>query len=437
MKFSAALGVFVALACLVLSFIGEGAAATVERAASARADTVKARKERVRKETAPPPAPVGKTETRDSATHEEGGFFSSCLGELLGSMLGSICSGSSAEVEEAPAVVEGADYHGAAHIQVISSEERAREGLPFQGMVATIDLREDSVDVWDRPGGDAAGGEIVCTLAEGTEVTATEFEYFQDGMWMHVEAAECGGWLRDKEIIPPTVEPPAARAVGMEESPPGAAASAPQREEVTLERSYREDPRWYVRGEVSYPSFEGEALREEYKTRNFEAGAEVGFFLTRSINIDLLFGYTHADGSPQYKYVGPTSTDWPLISDLYILGFGAQAGQMLTNSEGTVYFKYGLGPSVFSVKEEASIAVYEGETRTGTRTDELAEWKVGAEAVIEGGWIAARRIPIGGYIRFSWIPWKGNGEKSLTLDYLDSSSIFMFNFGISVGYLSF
>jgi hypothetical protein len=436
MKFSAALGALAALACLVLSTIGEGAAATAEKAASAPADTAKAKKERVRKETAPPRAPAGKTETKDSAAPEEGGFFSSCLGELLGSMLGSICSGSSDKVEEAPAVVEGTDLHGATDIHLISSEERAREGLPLQGTVATIDLREDSVDVWDRPGGDTAGGEIICTLAEGTEVTVTKYEFFQDEMWMLVETAICGGWLRDKEFIPPTVESPAAPTAGMESSRV-AAASSPQRQEVALGRSYREDPRWYVRGEVSYPSFEEEALREEYKSHNWETGAEAGFFLTRSINIDLLFGYTHADGSPQYKYVSPASTDWPLISDIDILSFGAQAGQMLTGTEGTIFFKYGLGPSVFNVKEEASIGVYEGETRTGTRTDELAEWKIGAEAVIEGGWIAAGKIPIGGYIRFSWIPWKGNEEKSLTLDYLDDSGIFMFNFGISVGYLSF
>ena len=444
MRSAFAVAVLFAVACFVLSIGGECATAPSGKSGVASADTAKVQKKRVRKETAPPPAPGGKTEEpqMEDEEEEEGDFFSSCLGsclgDLVGSMLGSICGGSSSESNEAEQTVEGKRLSGGAGAQIVYHEGGVRQGLPFFGTVTTIDMREDSVEVWDRPGGGAEGGAVIRTLAKGADIKATEFEFYHTELWMRIETAEPGvlsGWLRDKEIIPFAVEPPAAQTASAEELQ-GAAAPGQQREEA-LGTRYQEGPRWYVRGEASYPAFENEAIREEYKQQSWATGIETGFFLTRSINVGFLFGYLHADGTPQYKYESPTSMDWPLVSDLYILNFGAQVGQLLIVSTGNAYFMYGIGPAVFSVKEKASIAVYEGDIRKDTRTDELSQWKFGAEAKIEGGLVAAGRLPIGGYVRFSWIPWKSNSEKSLTLDYLESNSISIFNFGISVGYLFF
>jgi hypothetical protein len=439
--FSAA--VLFAVACFVLSIGGECATAPSEKSGVASADTAKAQKKRVRKETAPPP-PGGKAEIPPRADEEEdssSSFFESCLGDLFGAVLGSICGGSSSESNEAEQPVQDKRLSGGAGPQIVYHEGGVRQGLPFFGTVTTIDMREDSVEVWDRPGGDAADGAIIRTLAKGADVKATEFEFYQTELWMRIETAEPGalsGWLRDKEIIPFAVEPPAAQTAGAEElqgaEPPG------QHREEALDTRYQDGPRWYVRGEASYPAFENEAIREEYREKSWATGFEAGFFLTRSINVGVLFGYLHGDGTPQYEYKSPTSTwrDWPLVSDLDILSFGAQGGQLLViGNNGTAYFMYGIGPAVFSVREKASIAVYEGNIRKDTRIDKLSEWKFGAEAKIEGGLVAAGRIPIGGFVRFSWIPWKSNSEKSLTLDYLDSSSISVFNIGISVGYLFF
>lgn len=60
-----------------------------------------------------------------------------------------------------------------------------------------------------------------------------------------------------------------------------------------------------------------------------------------------------------------------------------------------------------------------------------------AEANLEAGWLAAGRVPIGCFVRWSYIPWDAHREKSLTLDYFGGKGISYFNLGISVGYLFF
>ena len=80
---------------------------------------------------------------------------------------------------------------------------------------------------------------------------------------------------------------------------------------------------------------------------------------------------------------------------------------------------------------------YENDILVRERTVELSKWKVGGEINVEIGFVAARKVPIGFNVRYSLIPWESDMDKSLTLDYLDSNSISIFSFSVSVGYLLF
>lgn len=391
----------------------------------APADTAKVKKERVRKETAPP-ARGGTVEEAAVAEDADEDFFTACIGgcigEFIGSMLGSICGGSSSEVSAEPVAV--------AEVGALGGTEAQLEGeggnVPrYFGTVAG----EDSVAVWDRPGGDAAGGSMLRAMAPGTEAAAADFKYYENELWVHVQTGEpdsIDGWIRDADIVL--------------ESQPGdtavtEAGLAPYAENPDAAVVARGRPRFHVRAEGFIPLFTDEALSEEYGQDSWGVGLTGGAILSKSIAVDARVSYIHGDGTPMYKYVGPASTDWPLGSDIDVLGMGIQIGQFIPHNE--VYFAYGFGPSVFNVKESATIGEYDGETRTGTRTDELSEWRFGATVRAEAGWLAAGVVPIGVFFDFSWISWEASEEKSLTLDYLDASGIYIVSFGLRVGYLFF
>jgi hypothetical protein len=430
MGFAKTGAMFFAAACLILGLVADCQSAPEAKPAVAAGDTAKVEKKRVLKETASPTTRKGDSKDSYAAKDEdEEGFFSSCLGsclgEMIGSMFGSICGGSSSGGGE-HVVVRGTGIPGDGSVPAAMKKGKS---AAYFGTVASADMQGDSVEVWNMPGGGAAGGWVLNAVASGTDVAATQFKFYEDELWVRIESEgeePIDGWIREKEI-------------GIQQETAGVA-----REGTTGDRSFepssapgadRDRPRWHARANFFYPEFSSKEISDEYKNSCWGAGVETGLFLTRSINVGVLFDYVHANGAPLYKYIGGTLTDWPLASDLDVLHFGARFGQLLRLN--AWYFEYGVGPAVFHVKESASIAVYDGLIRQGTRTDELSAWKFGASGGIGTGWLAGGIVPLGLSIRFSWIPWEGEREKSLTLDYLEDDSIFMVHLGISVGYLSF
>ncbi len=429
MRFAKTGAISFAAACFVLVLILAGLTVSAANPGVAPGDTTKVEKERVLKETARPVTHEKETRVAPE-TDDEGSFFSSCLGgcigELIGSMLGSICSGASSEGGTEHVVVHDAGLPQSGSMPVAMEEG---ESDAYYGTVASANMGEDSVEVWNRPGGGEAGGWVLCVVANGTDVAATQFKFFEEELWVRIQAEGAepvDGWVHEKEIVIQKEMGDVAQD-SMEIDRPIELSSA---RDADLDR-----PRWHLRANIFYPEFTCEAIDEEYSGSAGGGGIEAGLFLTRSINIGLLFNYAHANGTPLYKYVGETLTDWPIASDLNVLHFGAQFGQLLRIN--TWYFDYGVGPAVFLAKESASIDVYDGLIRQGMRTDELSKWKFGASAGIGTGWLAGGRVPLGVSIRVSWMPWEAEREKSLTLDYLEDDSIYIVNLGLSVGFLSF
>jgi hypothetical protein len=196
------------------------------------------------------------------------------------------------------------------------------------------------------------------------------------------------------------------------------------------------DARWEILADLSVPVFPNSMLNEEYNS-SFRVGAETRFLFVHSIQVDLSFGYSHSNGEPQYDYVTGNVREAPTDSNLDIWSIGARVGQLFAFPTGNNYFffSYDLGPTVFNVRESATLEVYEGKEMTGTREETLSEWKIGGEVKLEVGSIIKGQFPISFHTRFSVIPWTANEEKSLTLDFLNDNAIYVLNFGLSFGYM--
>jgi hypothetical protein len=230
------------------------------------------------------------------------------------------------------------------------------------------------------------------------------------------------GWIRQEEVVPEVIAPAAPTQLQMTETGPSRGIG---------------ESRGQVGLAMLYPVFSDQDLRDEYGKNAWRLRVESKFMLTHSIHVGGSLGYLRSSGEPQFNYVGATTIDSPVSSTLEIWDIGAEIGQLLSFAGGKGFFVYGLGPTLFDVREEADIDVIESGLVIDRRTDKLSEWKVGGEIELGIGGLAGDRFPIGAQFRFLIIPWESTEEKSLTLDYLGNEAIIAFSFGMTFGVLFF
>ncbi|UCG51598.1 MAG: hypothetical protein JSW58_15655 [Candidatus Latescibacterota bacterium] len=415
----------------------------------ASADTIETeKKKRVKKK--PPVTPdTKKGEPRNGVrTSKKDDGFASCVGGCLGDFIFGIFLSDDDDDVETVTYDEEDTYVGESTVgeEYVPPEPPASYELPYPAVVTPLSPYADELELWDGPGGGAAGGQVVATLPAGTRVRVTDRSVYNNLTWVRVEdsaSPETSGWIQQIEVEPSTTEPLVGTEVVDQE--PGSAQQMGETKEVETEAAVQQpglarhvaEAGWGMHFDISYPLFGNKAIREEYKGNAVRLGVEARKFFVHSIHMDLSVGYAHAGGDPQYFYTTPTSVEQPVKSDLNIWNFGVQVGQLIPVAGGTGFFAYDIGPSVFNVRESADIEVYEQKVLRRTRTDKLSEWKIGGEAKIELGWVLGRHWPVSFHTRFSILPWKSNQEKSQTLDFLDEDVIYMFDFGLSVGYLFF
>lgn len=399
----------------------------------AHADTIKSEKKTRQKKREPIPRDQQKEPETQAVSDEDDDDESSteCFGGCLFLFFESLCGSSSdsdadqlttttTTFEEGSQVAPAGETVGPATAAVPIA-------LPYTGVLKPLNPYSSDINLWDIPGGAAAGGQVVAELTRNSPVNVVEREDYNNTEWVRVQGEgvpEPGGWIQEREV-----------SSGGEDSvydQTGVAATGdPARSFPDVK-----DARWEILADLSYPMFGNSMIREEYKS-SFRVGAETRFLFVHSIQLDLSFGYSHSNGDPQYDYVTSTTRESPVDSDLDIWSIGARVGQLfgVPTSYGYFFFSYDLGPTVFNVSERATLEIYEGRDLTGARKDELSESEIGAEAKVEFTGVIDGKFSIGAHTRFSWIPWDANEEKSLTLDYLNDDSIYVFNFGISIGYM--
>lgn len=422
------------------------AACHVAEVMTVAADTVKVKKERVKKET----QPAIRDDADDATdTHETAGgtsFFGSCLGSLFGSMLESICGS---------IFSSDSDNQQAVGTPLRSTEdyalERDADVVHYEGNIEPEDLTTNSVALWDRPGGYEDDGARFGDLQRGTPVHVKKYSYYRNVLWALVESNEpdrSEGWVAaDDLVISSGSTDSDLKSERQAEDPKGSreveyggqyATNVPRSfalAATSIDRSNR--PRFACLAEFSYPVFANKSISEEYNSDAYRFGAELGFFLTETICVGPSIDFLRSKGTPLYDYVAAGLRDSPQSSEIRAWSFGLQFGQFVSFGSSGAFFRYAITPAVFGIEESARIIEYEDDLFIGQRTDELSKWKMGGEAEVATGITIAGRIPIGFSVRYSLIPWEGDQEKSLTLDYLDSNSISIFSFGFNIGYIFF
>jgi len=408
----------------------------------AAGDTTQAKKERVRK-TTPPPSPEEQPRHEANVSEDEGGgFWAECLGSIIGTLCGSLFGGD--EDENVPSVQPVVEQPLPSVARIEAGLGGPMKELPFMGTIEPLDRGGYRVGLWSQPGGYEVNAEVIESLPEGTEVRAVQYGLYGEKRWLLVSRLEPGapeGWVLEREILPRM--PPGEAGAG---AAPAAIAPAtgsdqtswpaPTRQETLF--PFPEQPRWQIGATASSPVFAQKAVQEEHKNQGYQVGVETGFYFPYSLKLHLFIDYLHANGTPLYDYyVGEEIKDSPLQSDLEILSFGLPIGQSLPFAAGLGFFSYGLGPALFRVHEHALIREYEGGLPAGVRTDRLANWKVGGQAIVAIGGVLGERVPVSFQARFAFIPWSAAEEKSLTLDFLGTEDIAFFTFGIGIGYSFF
>lgn len=394
---------------------------------AAAGDTVIVKKKRVKKD----PSRI-KTSSRDSSSRhdepkEKTSFFGSCLGSILESICSSMLSGDK-ETKS--------DSRIGAALDALSGESSV-ESAHQHGYVEPADIDKADLKLWNTPGGFKADGYVVRNLERGRQIDVISRRTYDNVSWLLISSNEPGstnGWVEEKDLML-LAEPDAAQHAQEKQKPAekhndpvtpkeifGAAVSLSQ----SIDR-----PKFLLTG-LSYPLFRNSLISEEYIKNTFRVGAEFGLFVTESISIDLSIGYLYSIGIPQYDYVVSDIIDSPLESRLRIRNYGIQFGQSFTLNN-IMFFRYGIAPTLFDVREDAWIREYDNGVHVGGRAEELAAYKVGGELKVATGFIIARNFPVGICVRYCFIPWRADEEKSLTLDYLDANNISLFSFGISVG----
>ena len=329
--------------------------------------------------------------------------------------------------------------------------ERDADVVHYEGNIEPEDLTVNSVALWDRPGGYDDNGSQFGDLQRGAPVHVKKYSYYKNVLWALVESNEpdrSEGWvaahdmaissyLTDSDLKSKqrAYDPQGSRKVEYSEQNTVNVPRSIDSAATSIDSSNR--PRFAFLAEFSYPVFANKSISEEYNSNAYRFGAELGFFLTETIYIGPSIDFLRSKGTPLYDYVADGLRDSPQSSEIRVWNFGLQFGQFILFGSSKAFLRYAITPTVFGMEESARIREYEDDLFIGQRTDELSKWKMGGEAEIATGFTIAGKIPIGFSVRYSLIPWEGDQEKSLTLDYLDSNSISIFSFGFNIGYLFF
>jgi hypothetical protein len=401
---------------------------------SADSDTAETKKTRVRKERTKEKKPVGQSQEREEeSTEEEPGFFESCALDCLGGMLESLLSSDPAPEEEETTTVEAAlmpaEERGDAEPSARPSDDPS---LPYKTVVEPLNPHANEVSVWDNPGGRQARANIIAQLPAGTYVTVTESSSINDTRWVKVEIAgapEPVGWVQGASA-------PASRSRPEPSPPPSPSMTEPLPHASPEPPSFHPSgpARWRLAASFAAPVFTREAISEEYGS-GIGTGVEMNVLITESMHLYLSVGYLHADGEPLFDYVIGSITESPSRSDLDVWHFDLGFGHRYSIVDGAAYVAWGVGPSLFHVRESADITVLEDGLETGSRTETLSRWKAAGQARVGAGGLVGGRVPIGIQTRYSVFPWDSNEEKSLTLDFLGKESIGVLSVGIGIGYL--
>lgn len=308
---------------------------------------------------------------------------------------------------------------------------------PLTGAIEPPETWRMDVKAWVSPGGEPVGSRFAYRLTRGTEVLVWRRAVVdQDTAWLQVSRRHTEpdyGWVRARDVIIEDIYEPDMFV----------ADTTPDRtvESQGVEGRRPRRPIGWLKADLNWFGFPGNPLREEYDGRGYQLRGMATYLTRGSLQLSSGVGFARADGDPKVVYETPSIFDEPLDSRLDILSIELQIGQHLVTGGGRTSFTWGIGPTVFRVKESADIAFTEFEdgieVARGVRTDTITKWKLGFDARISVQHASGGRFPIGVVTGFSFVPWDSSEEESLALDWLGKDYFFTYQLGITFGYLIF
>jgi hypothetical protein len=372
---------------------------------------------------------------KQTSEEEEGSFLDNCVTGLIESLCDGIFGGDSKSEVVAVSGSGGTTVVSGPRVGTMVTPEE----FPYAGVVRPLRADNDDVTVWEAPGGDTTTTRTMGTLRRGTRVIVadrtTRYGASESAgvVWVKVDrvGAPQPGWILGDEVVPAGAAP-----IELPERPAIASAPSAPSERHVIESGPTPDiaeSRWQIAASVSVPVFGEQDLRDEYAKNASRVGLESKALLARSIQVGGSLGYLRSNGESKFAYVGTSTIDSPVRNRLEVWDFGLSVGQLFSFAGGSGFFTYAVGPGVFHVRERADIEVLEDGSLVDARTDRLSAWKFGGTAEVGVGGLAGGRIPIAFQTRFHVFPWESNEEKSLTLEYLEGSVIYILSFGVTVG----
>jgi opacity protein-like surface antigen len=296
------------------------------------------------------------------------------------------------------------------------------------GTIVPSDTLARDVDLWDRPG-DESNAARVGRLRIGAEVRVIDVHSTSEGAWLHVRpvsTAAAEGWVAAEDVVPRT--PPSATMAGG--LPP-------------LDRARPASPRASTMLTLGGFGTGPADLNLDYSNGGTTVGLHHLWRPGGSLAVGPRVGFSQETGSPRFNFETITATDSTLESPsnarLQILDASLRVGQYFPIGDRVMAY-YGVGPSVFWVREKADIHF---ETRrrsdgaliaSGKRTESKEKWRFGAEVTLGAGWSVRGGNRLGLATRAYAIPWESAGKQPLTTDFIGKKTIVGFDLGVIFGH---
>lgn len=292
-----------------------------------------------------------------------------------------------------------------------TSTPRPPEILWAEGTHAVVVSADSSgyALIWSLPGGEAAGGEEVTDLPEGSDIVVHGLQVVRDELWLHVSVAGAPvptGWMRAEDLA----------ALRSEPMPPP-------------------EPRAGIAADVSWFYIGPDDVSEEYGG-GWRVALQGFKRIGRAGRVVLSVGYSGAGGDPKFNYVTPTQVDYPQNSLLQIVDLGTSAGFDLRLGAKSD-LRFAIGPTLSWVHESANMNydTLQGGVvvDSGHRDESLQAWRIGGQFSMDLGHRLNTGYRIGVLIRAFAISWEAESQKSLTLDFIGTQPLVGGGIGISLG----
>ncbi len=180
-------------------------------------------------------------------------------------------------------------------------------------------------------------------------------------------------------------------------------------------------------------------VSEEYKDGGGRFGVSAYFIPSENFEVGVDIGVAAAQGRPLYDYETSTRLESPQISHLWMIDSGLRFGMIHTFSQKGPFLRWGLGPRVYWVKENATLEVYElpSMIRLEDTKDALEAWRLGGDLSVSMLWDTNSSVLVGFSMRLFVVPWESSFTHSLTLDHIGKKSLVGFNLGLAIHFNGF